>query len=170
MTCIQTLSVNIGLVLLLLQGHQSTNGIIVALEDSEVMISVVLLLVFISVTNKIMVNSLISIEIFFDVVHSFLHLNICKLISLSIIKILDLLVSLIGFLNQLNFALIKHVSHENESSNQSKDNDSSNDDESSGRCSFIIRHQIVLFFSLDQLFFGFFSELILSLLLASFAA
>jgi len=102
------------------------------------MVSIVLLLVFINVTIVIKGSKLISIRVFFEVVHSFLRLDIRKLVSLGIIELPDLLMSLVGLLNHLDPALVKHVSHEKESSNHSKYNDSCNDDECSGRCSFII--------------------------------
>jgi len=56
------------------------------------------------------------------------------------------------------------MSHEKESCNHSKDNNSSNDDESSRGSTFFFSHQVVLFFSFDQLLLGIVYNLFLAIL------
>jgi len=82
-----------------------------------------------------------------------------------IVKILDLLMSLVGLLDHLDLALVKHVSHKEESSNHAKNYNSSDDNESSGRSSFLVGQHCVLLFSLDELFFSILENIRFSLLL-----
>jgi hypothetical protein len=61
LTSIQALGVNVGLVLLLLQVHKSTDSVVSNLEDSEVMVGIVLLLVFVKVITTLKVHDLSTI-------------------------------------------------------------------------------------------------------------
>jgi len=128
------------------------------------MVSVVLIFVLAKVLRVLKVHDL---NISMDIVQSLLHLSMHEFHFFgSFSDIMDRLMSLVGLLDHLDLALVKHISHEKESCNHSKDNNSCNNDESTRRSTFFILNQVVLLFSLDQLLLSILEDIVLYLLLA----
>lgn len=154
-TC-NTLLCQFSLVLFLIQIHESTNSIVANLEDSKVMIGIVLIFILLWTINTIKIHYFSSMSII-DIVQSFLNFSMNKLdILFFLTNVSNSLISIVSLFNYLQSALVKHVSHEHEGSDHTNSNNSNDYDKcSGGRTTLFLSHVNVLLFSLDKLFLSF---------------